>query len=481
MRPLRWLLALGLAGLLAWLVIAHTFVAYLASGDPKRALQINPRAPVALLNVAEEIVVGEENRRRDAGTATAQTSIPDPTVARFSPAVKGLAPEAASAAKAGGDTPAGDSGGQPQADDLGHARKLIEIALVQAPLSARGWTLLGRIAQLEAAPDERAEAPRPYFTLAARMSLRESRAIYWLLGRSVARSDYASAVKYADQLLRTNSRSATLVVPVLTQLVELPEARDAVLAALATDPPWRRLFFSSMLGQIRDARTPLDIMLAAQKAGRPPTPDELAGYMQFLIGRNFYQLAYYTWLQFLTEDQLASTGLLFNGSFESPFSGYPFDWSVSSGAGTRVERAPIPEHNGRRALRVDFVSGRVQFGGVSQVVLLSPGQHVLKGRYRGELDGKRGLRWRVRCMAAPARKLGETDMQFGPMPMWHDFELRFEVPSEGCDAQQIRLDLDARSSSEQLVRGTMWYDELVIQRLTERAGIDRTGGQNVSR
>jgi len=45
-----------------------------------------------------------------------------------------------------------------------------------------------------------------------------------------------------------------------------------------------------------------------------------------------------------------------------------------------------------------------------------------------------------------------------------EFSVAFAVPDADCKAQQVRLALDARSASEQLITGSIWYDQLQIVR-----------------
>jgi len=106
------------------------------------------------------------------------------------------------------------------------------------------------------------------------------------------------------------------------------------------------------------------------------------------------------WLQFLPQEQLASAGLLFNGDFESRPSGLPFDWVITAGSGVTIDLARRPDDAGRRALLVEFGHGRADFRGIAQFVMLPPGSYLLKGQYRGQLVGRRGLEWRISCAAS---------------------------------------------------------------------------------
>ena len=73
-------------------------------------------------------------------------------------------------------------------------------------------------------------------------------------------------------------------------------------------------------------------------------------------------MAYYSWLQFLPPDQLSNTGRLYNGSFEVPPSGLPFDWVFKKGPGVNIKFAPRPDQDREQALLIEFGPGRVDFG-----------------------------------------------------------------------------------------------------------------------
>jgi hypothetical protein len=268
---------------------------------------------------------------------------------------------------------------------------------------------------------------------------RQKTSSYWLMQKSYERKDYATAIYYADVLLRTRPQVLPYLVPSLAQLAENKDASSAVKKLLANNPPWRAQFFSTLPNSISDARTPLELLLSIRDTPTPPVAADLHAYLNFLISHNFYELAYYEWLQFLPPEQL------------------------SAGQGVTVDIAARPE-NGWRALLIDFGYGRVDFHGVTQLIMLPPGAYDFKGKYKGEFVGRRGLEWRITCAGGNSPPLGKSPMFIGVTPLWKDFEYSFTVPSTDCRAQYVRLTLDARSASERLVSGAIWYDELRVGR-----------------
>lgn len=465
-------IALGVvAALLLWQVVAQSFAGYLADGAPQLALWLHPRLPAALIGLADQALdaanktraatEGADQRAASAADASGDTiadrPLPAPGVTGKS---VGTLDRAFSAFETVGQN---QSVTRPIAPDNAPAvRAWAQAALRGQPLSAHALRILGQLAEAEG---DDAGALR-FMDAAARLSLHDGVTDFWLMQKSIRTRDDKAALYYADVLLRTTPDLATYVVPVLAHIAEEKGSNRLLDAVLAANPPWRKEFFAALPNSITDARTPLGLLMALRQSATPPSPIEVGDYVNFLVARKFYALAYYTWLQFLPPAELRSAGKLFNGSFEVTPSGSPFDWQIRSGAGVTVDIVPRSDKAGGHALMVDFQYGRVEFHRVTELVMLAPGAYEFKGQYKGKLVGPRGLKWRVACVggAASVAPLGESPMIIGMTPTWRAVAFNFTVPAKDCKAQMVSLDLDARMASEQLVSGSMLFDELEISR-----------------
>jgi hypothetical protein len=478
------LLALAILGLcLLWIVVTRSLATSLAETDPETALVLQPNEPRALFNLAQgqfatlSVTVSEARPpsapdvalKGSLDSAGLENSVPPEGGSdgdRFADMAK--VAERLLAAKSGNPEIAA-----PQAQSLSPAaatrvekdqdRAISDRAMraiAANPLNAPAISLLGQLAELHGDP----QRARPFLGHAARLSLRESYAVYWLLQQALAVDDTATVLRHADALLRTRGRAVPLVVPVLAHLVEKEKAAPHVAALLATNPPWRTTFFAALPTNISDARTPLYLLLGLQSTQSPPSRSEILSYIRFLMGRNFHELAYYTWLQFLPPAQLATLSPLNNGDFEDAPSGAPFDWTLGQGGGVTTEIRSLPGTPDNHALFVEFTQGRAEFPGVSQTILLGPGTYTLKGQFRGTMAGARGLVFRLACVGQGP--LAQTDLLRGEMQKWREFSLDVTIPPNGCRAQTLSLVLDARSASEKLVTGAMWFDDLSLRRST---------------
>jgi hypothetical protein len=450
---------------LIWQVLSSSLVAYLAEEAPETALTLRSDDPTALINISErrlnlEHPVKDVAAVQAGGDGNSRIT----SFARQGRRTTGM--EAEAEGQPGEAKPADTTERLPSnASDPAlrkEVRSLAQAALGQDPMNARALRILGQVA--DADNDER--SARQLMQAAARRSQRESVAVYWLMRESFERKDYATAIHYADVLLRSRPYVIPQVMPTLARIAEDTKANGELKQMLGTNPPWRPQFFSGLLRTITDARTPLDLMLSIKDTPTPPTTADVRDYLDLLIRNNFHELAYYVWLQFLPPEQLANAGLLFNGDFESRPSSLPFDWVISAGTGVTIDFARRPDDPGQHALLVEFGHGRADFRGVTQMIMLSPGNYLFKGQYRGQLVGRRGLEWRISCAGAE-NPITKTQMMTGTAAtatQWAEFSIPFAVPDTDCRAQQVKLVLDARSASEQLVSGSMWYDKLQIVR-----------------
>lgn len=404
----------GLA--LSWLTISHSVVAYLSRIAPERALLLRANDPASLLALAD----------------------------------KATSSGVAEGAKSSESSQSGTKSWKA-------LRERVETALAGDPLSAKAWRLLGQIAERE----NFAQRAETLMRLAARLSSHESFAVDWMMRKSFERKDYAATAYYADALLRSG-QSMPYVIPFLALTAEAKDGGKEIVKLLAARPNWRVGFFDALNYYVTDARTPLKLFLNLKDTPARAKIEELNAYQAFLFEHKLYDLAYYVWVEFLPPQKLEKAGFLFNGDFETKPSGSPFDWQASPGVNVISDFARRPDNPKNHALVVEFGPGRVEFPGVRQSIVLPPGAYALKGLVNGELVGRRGAQWGVSCIGGTS--LGESEMMIGTLSSWRDFAFSFVVPEAGCPAQLVQLNLAARSASEQLVSGVIWFDELSISR-----------------
>ena len=404
----RTLIFAGCAVLLTWLVVSRSVAAYLADTAPNTALWLSPGQPDALVNLADRSLNGFSTtfgspsdgtdqaleQQKAAGLEQPNTSPPPDDGSSPRQDAPDKSPLAAQ----------GSANIQPLADafaaidsnrsvDLAELRAQTIAALMRAPLNARALRILG---QIDATSNDNAGAAK-LMAESARLSLHQSIAVYWLMRKSAQDGDYEAAIAYADDLLRTNPELARYAVPVLAHFADDKKSAAAVEEVLNTNPPWRDLFFRLLPESVADARTPLKLLVALKSSPTPPVGEDISRYLDLLIAHKYYDLAYYTWLQFIPLQELREAGLLFNGSFELAPSGMPFDWSIKQGSGVTIDIVPRPDAPNQHALSVDFLYGRVDFHSVYELVVLPPGMYRFAVRYSGKIVGPRGMKWRVVC------------------------------------------------------------------------------------
>jgi hypothetical protein len=289
---------LGIA--LAWEIFSRSLVAYLAEVAPAAALLVRANDPTALVNITERRL-NLEHPTKD--TPTTQSG--GETINR----IPSFARQARKASPYEAQSPEGEHAQATETPEEGErlpsnavdadlreeVRILAEAALRRDPMNSRALRILGQVA--DAAKDD--AAALKLMQAAARRSPREGVAVFWLMRESFERKDYAAVVQHADVLLRARPQVVTQVIPTLALLAEDKDANGELKKVFSTSPPWRSPFFSELLRNITDARTPLELLLSIKDTPIPPTTAELGAYLALLFKNNLHELAYYVWLQFL--------------------------------------------------------------------------------------------------------------------------------------------------------------------------------------
>ncbi len=428
------------AGLL-WLVAVHSLAAYLADVAPEWALMLSPDNGDAILKIAD-VQLG--SARSNAGETS---GISAPIVSRRTEdRVRELVARG---------VPSPIVSPELSNEDRARLRRELGGALLANPQDSRALRMLGQIAEND-------DDARRLMTSAAKRSLHETLAVYWLMQDAFINANFRATANYADILLRSQLDLYKFIVPILARVAEAKDGAPPLKQILRVNPPWRWFFINYGAVTMRDPLKALGLLQDMRDNGTPPTALELKSFLSYLIGGKAYDLAYYSWLEFLPPEEINSQGFLFNGRFEFPLSGLPFDWEFQSGNGVRIEVVDLTDEPYQRAVSLDFIDGQVGASGVRQLAVLAAGEYVFSGSFSGAVRARRGLRWRIACVDASGALLAESDPFVGNMLAWRDFSFKFTVPASGCPAQQIRLELDAQSASERIVSGSARFTNLAI-------------------
>jgi hypothetical protein len=345
------------------------------------------------------------------------------------------------------------------AADLVAARHDAEQALRTDPLDTRAVALLALIAD-RGGDHDRADA---LMNLASQRTYRDPAIESWMMMRNLQLEDSESALSHADVLLRTHPELRPMLLRMFVEMTGNPAARQALVEMLASAPPWRHDLLQDLAGRVPDSDRLTAIFTSLHEGPHPPTVDELRPYLTRLIADGRYSDAYRGWIAMAApKNRVSLSARPYDGDFSADPSGTPFDWTMNSVPGARIDIVPTPNGGTGRALRVQFSGARVSFKNVSQLMLLAPGEYHLSGMTRAsDLQTSRGLRWRIECADPSKATLAETGPISGTMP-WTGFAVDFRVPSEGCQAQWLQLELPARTATEHQIAGEVWYRNLRI-------------------
>lgn len=350
--------------------------------------------------------------------------------------------------------------------DNAEIRQLAERALVAAPLEHRALRVLALVAEL----DEDLDQADILMRRAAARSRRDALVQIWSFKRSAQLGDFDRALMHADALLRSRSHLNEHILPTMIAFAVDQESKDSVVRLLATNPPWRRWYLEQVVRQMDDPGVAYSLYADLKSGQAPPSDAELRPYLTKMIDSGRLEQAYLTWINYLPDERRRSISYVYNGDFEYPLSGLPFDWMIGGITGAKTEIVEAPDQKTGRAVRVEFANRRVAYRHLRKLLMLPPGGYSLTSSVRAkDLQNERGLVWRVSCAETDRQVLGETPPVTGTFD-WVKKSILFEVPQTDCRAQWLTLVLAARVALEEQISGEVWFDDLSIERADRAKG-----------
>jgi hypothetical protein len=152
-------------------------------------------------------------------------------------------------------------------------------------------------------------------------------------------------------------------------------------------------------------------------------------------------------------------GNLFDGRFAFPASDSGFGWRMLPVPGVQSTTTALAGSG--HALTLAFEGMRVATTGVMQRMALDPGTYVLRGKARADaLATGRGLQWMLACAEGHQQVLASSPVLIGSQG-WHEFQVAFDVPSDDCGGQWLRL----QPAVPDQIDGRAAYAELAVERL----------------
>lgn len=340
-----------------------------------------------------------------------------------------------------------------QQRDWAGARAAARSLLAAEPLQGRAFRLLAEVA--EARGD--ASAALRLYSIAATRAPRDTRAHAWLAQRYLARGEYAEALTHIDRILRADPARASSIAPLLVKLAADRRFAAALARALQQAPPWRNGVLAALQDPRKGDPDAAGYVLAALSRDGALSATDKTRWLDGLIARGRWGEAYARWVGLLSmpPDRLP---LLYNGDFSQQPGAGGFDWRINRVPGVLAAFEPVAGSNGPAAY-LRFLGRRVGASGLEHPLLLAPGRYRLELRMRAQaLRSEDGLQWQVVC-AGPVGVIVRSEPVDGSFG-WRPLTLAFEIPTQACPGQWLRLVNPIPEGAAQAVGGELWVDDV---------------------
>lgn len=324
--------------------------------------------------------------------------------------------------------------------------------LADRPVDGRAYRAL---ATSHAAAGQHTQS-RALLDIAVRRWPRDPMTRALLADQALAAGDADTGLEHLDALLRVAPHTRGDILPLLIPHLGDTRVREALVARLALDPPWRNALATTLRA---DTATPAEVeaLLAALATRVPLAQAELRTRIAALDRGGQPARARALWLSTLDPLARGYDGLLYDGGFEAPPSGDGYGWHLAIAPGAHVDFDPVAPHAGAYSLVLQFSGRAVPFIGVSQALVLPPGRYRFEAAARDDTGSARPFEWRIACTDGAVLAAVPIDARGA----WRAQSASFEVPP-GCPRQAIALRHTSRSLAERQLQGSLHIDALGI-------------------
>jgi len=295
------------------------------------------------------------------------------------------------------------------ADDKDAAEKFANKALGGALTHVEAVRTLG-IMKFEAG---QAKDGKRLVHIANELSWRDSPTQAWLFEQSLIDGQYNQSIRHADALLR-RQRARGEIFNIFTLAALEPELADTVRQQIASNPPWRRSFFSEADKVEPSQYRGFDNIIIGLKGGNAPvTEAELVPYITMLTKTGDTARAIKTWTNLFPSQ---SSLIPVNGSLtlnwpdgeriDRPF---PTDWKFRS---TRSVTVGVLSNINDDQVSLELGLDRRAIGTIARrAMIVPPGQIDLKVATDAiERKKLNNLRWFFKCISTGDEKAAEINL-----------------------------------------------------------------------
>jgi hypothetical protein len=297
----------------------------------------------------------------------------------------------------------------------------------------------------------------------ARYSLRNHGAQVVAVNILIGKAGYEEALLRLDAVLRSDPTTQSLLFPTIVKLAENQVALRAIAATVAKQPPWRKSFMTYVSTNETSGLLTYKILKAMREAGGTLQNDELRNILSAWMKSSEYERAYFVWLDLLSDEELGSLKLIYDGQFSREARNQFFDWTLGTKDNVSTAIVRRPGSAVERSLLLNFVGYKANFSHVSQMLRLTPGVYDISFDHMAQaFTSPGGLVWRVRCMGTN-QILGVSETISQSVP-WNRSSFSVTIPEESCDTQILRLESASVAVRDTAVDGQLYFDDFAIDR-----------------